>query len=255
LRIDTGQITDKQIKSWNTYGYVYCFSHLKKNISQYIQSVKEIESLNKKNRKSLFYYEEVEGLPKLCRIEKFLEDNKFLKKQILGEDILGYINKLNSKSFYLYKEKINIKFPGGSGYSAHQDATAYHKLKGHITCLIALTEMNQENGCLYISKLKNNNELLSYDKNGCIEKSLDKKLLWQPIIMSKGDCLFFNSYLPHKSEKNISNKERKAIYLTFNLRSEGNLRDKYYQSREKSLNLNTDRISTIGHFKGKKLFR
>ena len=253
MNLDIFKITDDQIKSWNTYGYVYSPNHLKKYISQYIISVEKIESLNKKNRESLFYYEKIKGAPRLCRIEKFLEDNKFLKKQILGENILGYINKLNSKHFYLYKEKINIKFSGGSGYSAHQDATAYHKLKGHITCLIALTEMNEKNGCLYISKLKNNNKLLSYDKNGCIKQSLDKKLLWQPIIMSKGDCFFFNSYLPHKSESNRSKGERRAIYLTFNLSSEGNLRNEYYKNREKSLNLNKNRISTIGHFKGKNI--
>lgn len=253
MTLNITQIKNEQIICWNTYGYAFSSNHLKKNISQYLSSVEQIEGLNKDTRESLFYYEEIEGIPKLCRIEKFIDDNKFLKNKILGEDILGYINKLTSRSFYLYKEKINIKSPGGSGYAAHQDATAYHKLKAHVTCLIALTEMNQENGCLYIAKLKNNNELLSYNKNGCIKKSLDKKLLWHPVIMSKGDCLFFNSYLPHKSEKNLSNKERKAIYLTFNLSSEGNLRDEYYKSREKSLSFNKDRISTIGHFKGKNL--
>jgi ectoine hydroxylase-related dioxygenase (phytanoyl-CoA dioxygenase family) len=253
LNLDILKITSKQIKIWKTYGYVYCPNHLKKNIDQYINSVKIIESLDKKHRESLFYYEEIKGKARLCRIEKFINDNSFLKKQILGKDILGYINKLNSKPFNLYKEKINIKFSGGSGYSAHQDATAYHKLKGHITCLIALTEMNEENGCLYISKLKNNNKLLSYDRNGCIKKSLDKNLLWNPIIMSKGDCLFFNSYLPHKSESNRSKDNRKAIYLTFNLATEGNLRNEYYKNREKSLNKDKNRISTIGHFKGKNI--
>ena len=199
----------------------------------------------------MFYYEEIMERPRICRIEKFLNDNKFLRKHILGDDILGFINKLNNKPFILYKEKINIKSSGGSGYSAHQDATAYHKLHGHITCLIALTKMNTNNGCLYISKLKNNNIILPNDDDGCITKDIEEDLSWEPVIMSEGDCLFFNSFVPHKSNINYTDKSRKGIYLTFNPAEEGNLRNQYYKDRNESLKFNKHRISTIGHFQGK----
>ena len=61
MNLDILKITSKQIKIWKTYGYVYCPNHLKKNIDQYINSVKIIESLDKKHRESLFYYEEIKG--------------------------------------------------------------------------------------------------------------------------------------------------------------------------------------------------
>ena len=76
MTLNFSQIKNEQVICWNTYGYAYSSNHLKKNISQYLSSVEQIESLNKDTRESLFYYEEIEGLPKLCRIEKFIEDNK-----------------------------------------------------------------------------------------------------------------------------------------------------------------------------------
>ena len=244
-------LTERQIKSWNKLGYLLRPKHLKENIKDIIKSISNIEDTDIKKRKSLFYYEEIDSKPRLCRIEKFIDDNKFIHDIVMGDSVLGFVRKLLNKPVYLYKEKINIKHTGGSGYAAHQDATAYHKLKGHITCLIAVTEMTLENGCLYLSKVEHKNRVLPHDKNGCIIKNEYIKLNWIPMKMYPGDCLFFNSFIPHKSYINYSSKSRKAIYLTFNDASEGNLRKKYYAERDQNLKGNKDRISTIGHFQGK----
>jgi len=244
-------ITEKEINNWSKFGYLLRSNHLKNKIQGIIKSVDIIENIEARKRRSIFYYEEIYSKPRLCRIEKFIEDNKFINDIILGNLILGFVSKLLNKPVFLYKEKINIKYSGGSGYAAHQDATAYHKLKGHITCLIALTEMTVKNGCLYISELKNNNSLLPYDQNGCILGEEVKQLKWTPMVMSPGDCLFFNSFVPHKSDVNYTVKSRKAVYLTFNDSTEGDLRSQYYLDRSKILQVNKDRISTIGHFQGK----
>ena len=245
LNIDT-----KDLSNWNRVGFILRSGHLKNYLKDLNISISKIEDLHIDKRESLFYYEEINNKPTLCRIEKFLKDNIFLNDIILGSYILGFVSNLINKPAYLYKEKINIKSFGGSGYAAHQDATAYHKLKGHITCLIALTEMTLDNGCLYLSELVNSN-ILPYDKDGCIIKKEEEKLKWIPMIMNPGDCLFFNSFVPHKSNINFSKESRKAIYLTFNNAEEGDLRNSYCAARSKNLKINKDRISTIGHFQGK----
>jgi len=244
-------ISEEEINNWNKFGFLLRSNHLKNTITDLNKAIKEIEGIHGDKRESLFYYEEINNKPKLCRIEKFLKDNIILHEMIIGPNILGLVSKLLAKPVFLYKEKINIKCSGGLGYSAHQDATAYHKLKGHITCLIALTEMTKENGCLYLSEFENNKTILPYDDNGCILEDREKTLTWIPMIMTPGDCLFFNSFVPHKSNTNYTDKSRKAIYLTFNDADEGDLRNNYYAERSKKLELNKDRISTIGHFLGK----
>ena len=50
----------------------------------------------------------------------------------------------------------------------------------------------------------------------------------KPIETKAGDIILFNSYVPHGSEANTSNKRRCNIYLTYNKASDGNHRLKYF---------------------------
>ena len=42
-------------------------------------------------------------------------------------------------------------------------------------------------------------------------------------------CTIFNSFVPHKSDKNISNEARRLMYLTFNNKEEGDFHQEYNQ--------------------------
>jgi 2-aminoethylphosphonate dioxygenase len=66
--------------------------------------------------------------------------------------------------------------------------------------------------------------------------------------------------VPHRSGPNRTAHPRRALYLTYNAASEGNLRQAYYDDRERQLaqrsasttGEKTARISTIGHFLGER---
>jgi hypothetical protein len=51
--------------------------------------------------------------------------------------------------------------------------------------------------------------------------------------MHAGQLLIFGSYLAHRSGANKSDLDRKAIYATYNCKSEGDLHDEYYIDRAK----------------------
>ena len=53
------------------------------------------------------------------------------------------------------------------------------------------------------------------------------------ITLDLGQLLVFGSYLAHRSGANNSNSDRKAIYATYNCKSEGDLHDAYYEDRAK----------------------
>ena len=91
--------------------------------------------------------------------------------------------------------------------------------------------MTLDNGCLYVSELVKT-DILPYDKDGCIIKKEERKIM---IVIFKNFlvCLFFNSFVPHKSSINFSRQARKAIYLTFNDAEDGDLRNSYYEERSK----------------------
>ena len=63
-----------------------------------------------------------------------------------------------------------------------------------------------------------------------------------------GDIVLFNSYIPHKSNPNLTNSPRKSLYITYNDAKEGDLREKYYLNKKK--NMKDGQISLIDHYNG-----
>ena len=159
----------------------------------------------------------------------------------------------------IYKEKINYKQTGGAGYAPHQDAAAYRYVNHHVTCLVAVDDMTPDNGCLEFAP-GCLDALMPLNEVGCIDESIAETLEWTPVPVPAGGVLFFSSTAPHRSGPNRSDTHRRALYLTYNAFSEGDLRQAYYMDRERQLSERTPakadakaaRISTIGHFLGER---
>ena len=73
------------------------------------------------------------------------------------------------------------------------------------------------------------NGLLSYDKNtsGKISQEIEDKLEWEKIETTPRDLVIFDSFVPHRSDKNTTNNSRRIFYFTYNLESEGDHFDLY----------------------------
>ena len=74
--------------------------------------------------------------------------------------------------------------------------------------------------------------------------------------VAAGQTLWFHSRTPHRSGANTSTTARRALYPTYNARSEGDLREDYY--REKLAAFAADdgsgahtKVSLIGDFQGR----
>ena len=63
-----------------------------------------------------------------------------------------------------------------------------------------------------------------------------KKCKFEKIILKKGDIVFFSNICPHKSEKNISNDNRRTLYYTYLSKNFGLQYEKYFQDKELSKN-------------------
>lgn len=67
----------------------------------------------------------------------------------------------------------------------------------------------------------------------CIAQDWVDKHEWVPVELQPGQLLVFGSYLAHRSGANNSDADRKAIYATYNCKSEGDLHKQYYEDRAK----------------------
>jgi ectoine hydroxylase-related dioxygenase (phytanoyl-CoA dioxygenase family) len=155
----------------------------------------------------------------------------------------------------LYKEKINYKLAGGAGYAPHQDAPAYPFVDQHVSCMVAIDDSTLDNGCLEVAAGMHA-AVLPTDETGCIRDDVAATLRWAPVELRAGQTLWFHSRTPHRSGPNRSSRSRRALYPTYNARSEGDRREAYYRQKlaefaDDTATTGRVQVSLIGDFQGR----
>ena len=181
------------------------------------------------------YFEEsaIDGERLLCRVENFIPFHDGLRDFICGEMVYGILASLMQEEAVLFKEKINLKLPGGAGFGAHQDAPAFISFgqKYHITMMVAVDDATVDNGCMEFSDAVDVYDTLPQAPGGTIDEEVEARLPWRPLEAKAGDLVFFDSYIPHRSPGNESDVSRRAMYVTYNRKSEGERREDYFADK------------------------
>ena len=186
----------------------------------------------------------------LCRTENFTPFHDGLRALLTTGPMLEVAGALLGEPAVLYKEKVNYKLVGGAGYSPHQDAPAYPFLDQHVSCMVAVDDATEANGCLEVVTGAHH-ELLPMDEKGCVHPDVVAEMRWEPVPIPAGSTLWFHSRTPHRSGPNRSDRPRRALYPTYNALSEGDLRDAYYAEKRAQFATGPSRVSLIGDFEGK----
>ncbi|CAF3879796.1 unnamed protein product [Adineta steineri] len=204
------------------------------------------------------YYEIKDGKKLLCRTENFLDYFPELNELLRGK-ITDAISQLLGTPAILFKEKINFKLPGGAGFGAHQDAPAYTTFHQdhHLTVMIAIDKSDTQNGCLEVVRGEHKSGMLPHP-NGVMEKWLVEKWenehKWEPVELEAGSLLFFGSMLPHRSGQNVSNRPRRAYYLTYNALSDGDFRKAYYADKREKFPPAIERVPGKDYSEGARVY-
>lgn len=188
------------------------------------------------------------------RTENFSPYHAGLGHLLTQGALVRMAGQLLGEAAVLYKEKINYKHPGGGGFAAHQDAPAYPHIPVSVSCLLAVDHATLANGCLEFVRGRHQ-ALLPTDGDGCVEPGLAESMKWEPMPVEAGSLVWFHSHTPHRSGSNASERSRRALYLTYNAASLGDLHDAYYADKLSALERQSgrsghQRVSLIGHFQG-----
>ncbi|MGZ4676886.1 MAG: phytanoyl-CoA dioxygenase family protein [Acidimicrobiia bacterium] len=202
----------------------------------------------------LHYREQTDAGPRLCRTENFVPFHAGLRELLTAGPMRDVAGALLGEPAVLYKEKINYKAAGGAGYAPHQDAPAYRFVEQHVSCMVAVDDADEENGCLEVVSGAHA-ELLPVDADGCIRADVVAALAWEPVPVPAGSTLWFHSRTPHRSGPNRSDRDRRALYPTYNAAREGDLRAAYYRQKHAELAAvaggPTVPVSLINDFQGR----
>ena len=248
-------LTTEQLEHFNYRGWLLVDTLSAAKTSEVQSWVTDIASWSDNDGEWLHYRELTEYGPKLCRTENFTPFHAGMHDFLRSGQMVATASALLNSEAVLYKEKINYKLAGGAGYSPHQDAPAYRFIETHISCMVAVDDATEENGCLeVVSGL--HHEVLPMDNKGCIDPTLVATFHWMTVPLRAGQTLWFHSRTPHRSGPNNSQNDRRALYPTYNALSEGDLRSRYYEQKLKEFaeskeNNESVRVSLIGDFVGK----
>jgi phytanoyl-CoA hydroxylase len=143
--------------------------------------------------------------------------NVFTSEKMLDcmEDLMGAGK--NYRGIYYHSSKVMFKPPGGVAKPWHQDAAYWRQFDpNQITVWIAIDDSSEENGCVWaipgshklghIPHVKA--ELQVEDSQIDLEKAV-------PVPVPPGGMLIFHSLVLHKSDKNHSDKMRRAIICDY----------------------------------------
>ena len=185
----------------------------------------------------MMYFEssKQDGSRIISRIEDFVSFHDGFAELITRRRMQQAVSELFGEKAVLFKDKINFKLPGGDGFKEHQDVQAgwddYAAL--HITAMVAIDGTNEANGSVEM--------IPGMHKQGLLGKMWEPltdqdtaNAAYVPVHCQPGDAVFFDSYAPHRSMPNRTDKARRVLYITFNRDSEGDHRAQYYADKRKN---------------------
>lgn len=223
-------LTPSQRAFFSTHGYLVLRGVLPpEQVAALQTSVARFERHALVTGPGLHHFEETEHGARLARSEDLIPHDAMLRSFICSGTVIEAVGALMGEPAVLYKEKVNYKHPGGAGFAPHQDATAYRFVDHHISVMVPLDAATVESGCLYVAP--GHDRGILPNARGCLLQSVADELEWTPVEVYPGDVLLFDSYAPHRSETNRTEHARRALYLTYNARSAGDFRDRYYADK------------------------
>jgi ectoine hydroxylase-related dioxygenase (phytanoyl-CoA dioxygenase family) len=233
-------LNEAHVREFKDKGYIvlpgFFDREVMEKVSAYIDALRDKQPGKNEEAK---YYETstITGDNILVRIENVFGDhNSELTELLLSPKTIDCLTELLGDAPVLFKEKVNYKLPGCRADKLHQDQAAgwNQYCDFFISMCIVVDENREENAALNFMSSGNYKRALMTEEWTPLS---DDDPPYSPadeysmIEANPGDVIFFDSYVPHGSPGNTSNRSRRNIYLTFNRKSDGDFRQAYYADK------------------------
>lgn len=148
-------LTEEQIAHFDQEGFLILRAHEHRLADpvKLQQWTAEVKDLSREKEKSTPHDEiTASGDRQIMRTENFVDYHEGFSSLLNGASIANILKQVTRDDMLLFKDKINYKLPGGSGFVAHLDAPAYNHIGEieHTTANIAVDPATVENGCIEI---------------------------------------------------------------------------------------------------------
>jgi ectoine hydroxylase-related dioxygenase (phytanoyl-CoA dioxygenase family) len=147
--------------------------------------------------------------------------NETAKKYMLHQPVLNVLEDLYGEEALAAQSMFYYKPPGSRGQALHQDNLYLKVEPGNcIAAWTAIDAANEENGCLLVVPKTHEYEIVCPESADLNESFTDhyvkppkgKKAV--PVVMDKGDVLFFNGNLIHGSYRNKTKDRFRRAFIS-----------------------------------------
>jgi 2-aminoethylphosphonate dioxygenase len=188
--------------------------------------------------RQMVYFEDSVDAPHrrvLSRIEKFAEYHDGLGRIVADDRLFALLAPMLGDDPVLFKDKVNFKMPGGQGFTPHQDIQpGWDDYAPYfVSVLIAIDANTIENGCLEIAAGAHRRGLIGRRWEPLAGAEL-AGLEFHPYPLGPGDAIFFDCFAPHQSKPNLTGRQRRNLYLTYNRRRDGDFREQYFAAKRRN---------------------
>lgn len=243
-------LTDEDLAHFAAYGWVArrgLFSTAE--AADIARWTDDLVALPEEPGRHMVYYEDSlteAGTRVMQRIEDFCPYHPDFDELVRHGRLSAAIDQLFGEPSLLFKEKINFKKAGGAGFEAHQDQqagwSAYAPI--FITALVGIDRATTQNGCLEMTDAPRVAGLIGREWAPLTDEEMGAIGL-VPVPTEPGDVLFFDSYAPHASKPNFTDRQRRILYLTYNAASQGDHRRRYYDDKRRSFPPDVERLAGV----------
>jgi len=270
MTFQSRRIPKSEVDSFRKNGYVRLPGFLSREIVEYLRDISDEMSSQSRSilklsriageslarrariyRSELIVVPEVDDPSRVCKYEFMIGGNHAFRS-FAANYVQTAVSHVMGCDVLPFKDKTNEKLPGGGAFRPHQDSAAYRffKPRYYVTALLTIDHATQLNGCLNFAtnfrqlirrkpnfvaeKIEGNALLHSINggsSHGDIRPDIVRALRWKPLPLCPADLVIFDSYVPHFSEANKSTSPRRAIFVTYNMASEGSFYDHYYAEK------------------------
>ena len=239
------ELPDDEIAHYRQKGWVTARGFFSSEDAQMLTRwTEEICAMPETPGRQMVYWEKApDGGRIIQRIENFCPYHAGMDGLVRTGRLMAAIQTLLEGPSVLYKDKCNLKLPGGSGFELHQDQQAGWSAYAPIflTALISIDSSTEENGCLQVADMPRPRAILGEEWKPLTTGELGGHAL-VPVATEPGDVIFFDSFVEHASEPNHSERRRRILYLTYNRLADGDHRAKYFHDKRLSFPPDVERI-------------
>ena len=208
-------LTNAQIGAFHNDGYLIVPGfYSAAEMTEIAAWVDDLGSWPETPGKHMMYFEKSlkDGARVLNRLENYAPYHDGFGSLFRAGKLYDAISQLLGERAVLFKDKINFKLPGGGGFDFHQDQQAGWGTYADffLTAMVSIDEATTRNGCLEIAGGQHDRGLVHAEWEPLSEADI-KDMAFVKCETKPGDAMFFDSFTPHGSKPNLSDKQRRVL--------------------------------------------